>query len=46
MFLGRKLINLLSAPVTVVYGVTAGLASGLKPFKVNEFVFFKIDFLG
>lgn len=37
---------LLSAPVTVVYGVTAGLAKGLNPLSVNEFVFFNIDFFG
>lgn len=38
----------LSAPVTVVYGVDPGLVdiNGLKPFNVNEFVFFNIDFFG
>lgn len=38
--------HLLSAPVTVVYGVTIGLTNGLNPFNVKELVFFRIDFFG
>jgi hypothetical protein len=37
---------LLSAPVTVVYGVGVGLVRGLKLRSVKEFVFFRIDFFG
>lgn len=39
---------LLSAPVTVVYGVEPGLfdINGLNPLRVNEFVFLRMDFLG
>jgi hypothetical protein len=32
--------------VTVVYGVTLGVSIGLKFFRLKEFVFFKMDFLG
>lgn len=37
----------LSVPVIVVYGVDGGLPNdGLHTFKLNELVFFRIDFFG
>lgn len=36
----------LSAPVIVEYGVADGVIIGVRLCRVNELVFFKIDFFG